>query len=198
MTDLTRREALAALAAAAGTTAVFACGQAELDRATREAARARSSGTFTPRFFTAHELATATMLADMILPRDERSGSASDAGVPEFLDFVLAEEMTDPVRIRGGLAWLDSECTDRFARRFVEADESQRGLVLDDIAWPARAKPEFSQGTAFFTAFRDLVASGFWSSKVGVEDLGYRGNVPVAEWTGCPDEQLRKLGVTYG
>ena len=198
MSDLTRREALAALAAAAGGAGVFACGPAEVDRATREAARAKASGQFNPRFFTAHELATATMLADMILPRDERSGSASDAGVPEFLDFVLAEEMTDPVRIRGGLAWLDSECTDRFGRRFVEADESQRGHVLDDIAWPGRARPEFSQGAAFFTAFRDLAASGFWSSKAGVEDLGYRGNAPVAEWTGCPEEQLRKLGVSYG
>lgn len=200
MTELTRREALATLAAAGGAvaTGVFACGPAEVDRATREAARTKAGGKFTPRFFTAHELATATLLADMIIPRDERSGGASDAGVPEFLDFVLAEEMTDPVRVRGGLAWLDSECTDRFSRRFVEADESQRGQVLDDIAWPGRARPELSQGAAFFTAFRDLVASGFWSSKVGVEDLGYRGNVPLAEWTGCPEEQLRKLGVSYG
>jgi hypothetical protein len=198
MPDLTRREALAALVATAGTTAVFACGPADVDRATREAARAKASGKFTPRFFTAHELATATLLADLILPRDERSGSASDAGVPEFLDFVLAEEMTDPVRVRGGLAWLDAECTDRFGQRFVECAENQRGQVLDDIAWPGRARPEFSQGTAFFTAFRDMVASGFWSSRVGVEDLGYRGNVPVAEWTGCPEEQLRKLGVSYG
>ena len=186
MTELTRREALATLAAAAAggavATGVFACGPAEVDRATREAARTKAGGKFTPRFFTA----------------DERSGGASDAGVPEFLDFVLAEEMTDPVRVRGGLAWLDSECTDRFSRRFVEADESQRGQVLDDIAWPGRARPELSQGAAFFTAFRDLVASGFWSSKVGVEDLGYRGNVPLAEWTGCPEEQLRKLGVSYG
>jgi hypothetical protein len=105
--------------------------------------------------------------------------------------------MTSPDRIRGGLGWLERECGDRFGKGFVACSEAERIAVLDDIAWPARAKPAHSQGAAFFTAFRDLVAGAFWSSKVGVEDLGYRGNVPVAEWTGCPEEQLRKLGVSY-
>lgn len=198
MSDLTRREALQALAAAAAATGAFACAPADVDRAAREAAKAKAAGAFTPRFFTPDELASATLLADLLLPRDERSGSASDAGVPEFLDFVLAEEMTDPVRIRGGLAWLDRECHDRFGRRFLDCADGERAAVLDDIAWPGKARPEHSQGVAFFTAFRDLVAGGFWSSKVGVEDLGYQGNVVVAEWKGCPDEQLRKLGVSYG
>jgi hypothetical protein len=195
MTDLTRRQALAALGAAA-TAGAFACGPADVDRAAREAAKAKAGG-FTPRFFTPEELATATLLADLVLPRDERSGSASDAGVPEFLDFVLAEEMTDPLRIRGGLGWLDRECLDRFGRRFTACTGPERAAVLDDVAWPAKARPEHSQGVAFFTAFRDLVAGGFWSSRVGVEDLGYRGNVALPEWTGCPDEQLRRLGVSY-
>lgn len=198
-TDLTRRQALQALGAAAAAGAgVFACAPADLDRAAREAAKAKAAGAFTPRFFTPGELATATLLADLLLPRDERSGSASDAGVPEFLDYVLAEEMTDPVRIRGGLGWLDRECQDRFGHRFTACTDPERAAVLDDIAWPAKARPEHSQGVAFFNAFRDLVASGFWSSKVGVEDLGYQGNVVVTEWQGCPEEQLRKLGVSYG
>jgi gluconate 2-dehydrogenase gamma chain len=197
MTDLSRREALEALSAAAAGAGLFACAPADVDRAAREAAKAKASGRFTPRFFTAGELATATLLADLVIPQDERSGSASDAGVPEFMDFVLAEEMTSPDRIRGGLGWLERECGDRFGKGFVACSEAERIAVLDDIAWPARAKPAHSQGAAFFTAFRDLVAGAFWSSKVGVEDLGYRGNVPVAEWTGCPEEQLRKLGVSY-
>lgn len=198
MSDLTRRGALQALAAAAAATGAFACAPADVDRAAREAAKAKAAGGFTPRFFTPDEFAAATLLADLLLPRDERSGSASDAGVPEFLDFVLAEEMTDPVRIRGGLAWLDRECHDRFGKRFLDCADGERTAVLDDIAWPAKARPEHSQGVAFFTSFRDLVAGGFWSSKVGVEDLGYQGNVVVAEWKGCPDEQLRRLGVSYG
>ncbi len=198
MTDLTRRDALHLLGAAAAATGAFACAPADVDRAGREAAKAKAAGDFTPRFFTPDELAAATLLADLVLPRDERSGSASDAGVPEFLDFVLAEEMTDPVRIRGGLGWLDRECRDRFAKRFLDCADAERTAVLDDIAWPAKARPEHGQGVAFFTAFRDLVAGGFWSSQVGVEDLGYQGNVAVPEWKGCPEEQLRKLGVSYG
>jgi len=198
MSDLTRREALQALGAAAAASGAFACAPADVDRAAREAAKAKAAGGFTARFFTPDELAAATLLADLVLPRDERSGSASDAGVPEFLDFVLAEEMTDPVRIRGGLGWLDRECQDRFGRRFLDCADAERTALLDDIAWPEKARPEHSQGVAFFTAFRDLVAGGFWSSKVGVEDLGYQGNVVVTEWKGCPDDQLRKLGVSYG
>jgi Gluconate 2-dehydrogenase subunit 3 len=99
--------------------------------------------------------------------------------------------------MRGGLAWLDAACLERFDAPFVNCTAEQRASVLDDIAWPARAKPELSHGVAFFNSFRDLTASGFWSSKMGVEDLRYIGNTFVREWTGCPEEQLRKLNVSY-
>jgi hypothetical protein len=87
------------------------------------------------------------------------------------------------------------ECQERFDKRFRECSAEQRTAVLDDIAWPQRAKPEFMHGVAFFNSFRDLTASGFWSSKMGVTDLEYTGNVMVPEWTGCPDAALKKLGV---
>src|SRR2546422_203943 len=74
---------------------------------------------------------------------------------------------------------------------------AERAAVLDDIAWPKKAKPAVGPGVAFFNAFRDLTASGFWSSKMGVQDLRYMGNVVVPEWKGCPDEQLKNLGVKY-
>ncbi|MBI2537801.1 MAG: gluconate 2-dehydrogenase subunit 3 family protein [Gemmatimonadetes bacterium] len=138
------------------------------------------------------------MLVDLIIPRDERSGSATDAGVPEFMDFIVGDQTGRQTAMRGGLAWLDTECRERFGRDFVAGDEGQRRAVLDDIAWPARARPELSHGVAFFNSFRDLTATGVWSSKMGVEDLGYMGNTVVPEWRGCPDEQLRKLGVSYG
>jgi hypothetical protein len=97
--------------------------------------------------------------------------------------------------MRGGLAWIDLECQDRYDKTFLDCTAEQRSAVLDDIAWPANAKPELSQGVAFFNSFRDLTASGFWSSKMGVEDLKYLGNVMVPEWKGCPPEALKKLGV---
>ena len=99
--------------------------------------------------------------------------------------------------MRGGLAWLDTECRKRFDKAFLECTEAQRLEVVDDIAWPKKAKPEMSHGVRFFSTLRDLVAAGFFSSKIGVADLRYMGNVPVGEWTGAPPEVLQKLGVSY-
>jgi hypothetical protein len=152
---------------------------------------------FAPAFFTPHELDTVRLLVDLIIPRDERSGSATDAGVPEFMDFMMVDRPNGQTPMRGGLAWLDNEAFERYSTTFVAATEQQRTAILDDIAWPKKAKPEMSQGVAFFNMFRDLTASGFWSSKIGVEDLGYQGNTFVAEWKGCPPDALQKLGVQY-
>jgi hypothetical protein len=100
--------------------------------------------------------------------------------------------------MRGGLAWLDNESRRRFGKDFITATAANRSALLDDIAWPDRAAPELSQGVAFFNRFRDLTASGFFSSKMGVQDLRYMGNTVVPVWKGCPDEALAKLGVSYG
>lgn len=148
-----------------------------------------------PTFFTPHEYRTVTILADMILPADERSGSASDAGVPAFLDFIVSEQVPRQLAMRGGLAWLDAESLHRFDSRFADCPDEPRAAILDDVAWPERTPPELSHGAAFFAAFRDLVATGFFSSRIGVEDLAYRGNEYVMIWRGCPDEQLRRLGL---
>lgn len=152
---------------------------------------------FAPAFFTAHEYATVRMLSELVIPRDGRSGGAIDAGVPEFMDFILNENPGMGAGIRGGLAWLDAESRKRFGHEFLDLPDAGRRTILDDIAWPRQARPEFSQGVAFFTRFRDLAASGFFSSKIGVQDLRYLGNQLVTEWQGCPPAALEKLGVRY-
>lgn len=146
-------------------------------------------------FFNEHEIATITVLADMIIPADDRSGSASEAGVVEFIDFNVSDQEELQLPIRGGLAWLDAYCRKQHGTSFVNSDRGQREQILDAIAWPSRAAPQLSAGVAFFNRFRDLVASGFWSSKMGVDDLQYSGNVYVQEWTGCPQEVLESLGI---
>jgi gluconate 2-dehydrogenase gamma chain len=154
---------------------------------------------YVPKFFTREEWRTASMLADYIIPRDERSGSATDAKVPEYMDFLLADkEASDSskVSMRGGLGWLDIECEERFGTSFVRSTDAQRRQVLDDIAWPAKARPELSQGVAFFNRFRDLTAAGFFSSEMGWKDVRYVGNVFNPGYAGCPPEALSKLGVT--
>ncbi|MBK6781031.1 MAG: gluconate 2-dehydrogenase subunit 3 family protein [Gemmatimonadetes bacterium] len=191
----TRREALAALAAVPLVAAGFS--PAEVHRAATAAREALRAAAFTPVFFTDHEYATVRMLAELVIPRDGRSGGALDAGVPEFMDFILDENKGMQTWMRGGLAWLDTEARERFGRAFGELADAQRRAILDDIAWPRRARPEHSQGVAFFNRFRDLTASGFFSSEIGVRDLRYQGNEFVMEWQGCPPEALRKLGVSY-
>jgi gluconate 2-dehydrogenase gamma chain len=189
------------LAAGFTWTEAEAAGAAQAAQAARKAPAAGAKTPFKPKFFTAHEWATVRVLVDIIIPKDARSGSATDAGVPEFMDYLMADaDRTDErdrqTPMRGGLAWIDLECEDRFDKRFLDCTPQERTAVLDDIAWPEKAKPEFAHGVAFFSSFRDLTSAGFWSSKMGVADLKYMGNTMVAEWKGCPDEALKKLGVT--
>lgn len=219
-TKVDRRGALKAMAAAAAVPVLgtFEASEDQLLRAKEAAENAvlaeLQGATYAPKFFNAHEYQTVRVLVDYIIPRDDRSGSATDAGVPQYMDFVLSDQTPPPgppnptrrfyvaptaaqVNIRGGLAWLDTECIRRFGdgKTFLRASDAQRRQVLDDIAWPAKAKPELSHGVAFFTRMRDMTAAGFFSSKMGVQDLRYMGNMPVASWNGCPPNVLAKLGV---
>lgn len=201
MSDFTRREALTILAATPLAAALPKSLRPPLPHAVERAARAAEdairAGSYDPVFFTPHEWRTVRTLAEMILPRDGEAGGALDAGVPEFIDFTVDDRpaMRDPVR--EGLRWLDGESRERFARPFVECSERERRELLDLIAWPERAPRELSDGVAFFNRFRDLVASGYFTSRIGIDYLAYTGNTYVREWHGCPPEALRHLGVRY-
>jgi gluconate 2-dehydrogenase gamma chain len=200
MSDLNRREMLSWVGATAGVGLLFTWTNEDVARAA-EAARATRGGAqagqrATPRFFTAHEYATVVALADLIIPKDDRSGSASEAGAPDFIDYIVAEQTDRQTAMRGGLGWLDVECRRRFDKTFLQSADAERRQMLDDIAWPRRARPEMLHGVRFFSTLRDLVAAGFFSSKVGVADLGYQGNRPTV-WEGAPAEVLAKLGVQY-
>ena len=151
-------------------------------------------------FFTAAEWRTVGVLADDIIPRDDRSGSATDAGVPAYIDYHLSVPETDEntrVAIRGGLAWLNTEARTRFRRNYASLSPAQRHQILDDIAWPDKAKPELSHGVSFFSRMRDFVGSGFFSSAMGWKDLRYQGNVFNPDWKGCPEPAMKKLGVSF-
>jgi gluconate 2-dehydrogenase gamma chain len=195
---LNRRAVLKMLSA--GPIAALAITEAQAQQAHEhvQAAKqaAQKAGTaFKPKFFTAHEYETVRLLVDLIIPADARSGSATAAGVPEFMDFIMIDMPQRQVAMRGGLAWLDLECQRRFDRTFAGVAANQRTELLDDLATYGELKPGLTHGQAFFRAFRDLTASGFWTSKMGMTDLGYMGNAVVAKWDGCPPEQLHKLGL---
>jgi gluconate 2-dehydrogenase gamma chain len=198
--DMTRRDAVQLLAALP-VAAFLSWPTAQQEKARRfvdNALRAAAEGTpFAPKFFTAAELRTVHVLADMIIPRDERSGNASDAGVPEFMDFMMIDRPNNQKWMRPGLAWIDAQSNTRFGKPFADAAQSQREAILNDIAWPARAPASMADGVSFFNRFRDLTSSGFWSSQMGVKDLKYEGNLFATDWNGCPPAALKKLGVTY-
>ena len=198
--DMSRRDAVSLLAALP-VAAFLSWPTAEQEKARRfvdNALRSASEGTpFAPKFFTPAEFRTVRVLADMIIPRDERSGNASDAGVPEFMDFTMIDRPNYQKWMRPGLAWIDAQSNTRFGKPFADTTESQRSAILSDIAWPARAPASMADGVSFFNRFRDLTATGFWSSRIGVKDLKYQGNLFVPDWNGCPPAALEKLGVTY-
>ncbi|MEM1057436.1 MAG: gluconate 2-dehydrogenase subunit 3 family protein [Bacteroidota bacterium] len=196
--DALRIFALAAAGAAAGTTVVGcqSAGEEHAGHMTSTAQEQQPPIDAEPQFFTAAEYATVAMLADYILPADERGPSASEAGVPSFIDWVMIDELLgDPeerqTAMREGLAWLDAETE---SGAFTAATDEQRRAVLDRIAYPENAAEADQPGVEFFNRFRDYTATGYWSSPAGVEDIGYIGNVP-HQWTGCPSEVLRHVGL---
>jgi hypothetical protein len=162
------------------------------------------------RFFTDHEMATITVLADIIIPKDDVSGSASDAQVPAFIDFIVRDMPEHQTPMRGGLRWLDIECLKRYEKAFVDCSHQQQMEMVDDIAFPeieyvdekgnkikkGKVKPGMQPGVSFFDLMRNLTASGFYTSSIGVKDIGYQGNTP-NQWNGVPDDVLKQYNVAY-
>jgi len=147
-------------------------------------------------FFTTHEMATIALLADIIIPKDDISGSATEAGVPAFIEFIVKDMPQHQIPMRGGLKWLDLQCFERYQKAFKDCSNQQQIEMVDEIAYPETAKPEMKQGVAFFNLMRNLTASGFYTSEIGVKDVGYMGNKP-NQWNGVPDDVLKQYGISY-
>lgn len=148
------------------------------------------------KFFSLHEMATITVLGDIIIPKDDKSGSASDAKVPEFIEFIVKDMPEHQVPMRGGLRWLDLQTLNLYNNPFKDCSADQQLQMVTEIAYPAKAKPEMQQGVAFFNRIRSLTATGFFTSKIGLDDIGYVGNRP-NQWNGVPDDVLKQYGLSY-
>ena len=151
---------------------------------------------YQPKAFNSHEWQTIRVLSDLIIPADRRSCSASEADVPEFIDgWLSVKKGTLLDEIRGGLTWLDMQANRAFSYNFVDCSTTRQKQLLDRIAYPEKAAPEDTSAVAFFNKLRDLVISGFYTSRQGIRDLPYVGNQPQQKWTGCPPEVKAKLGL---
>lgn len=146
------------------------------------------AGKYAPKYFSSHQYETLTTLCDTIIPKDEKSGGAVEAGAPEFIDLLTSENEDYQLELGGGLMWLDSFCADRYQLTFLECTPAQMKEVLDLIAYRKNAKADssLSQGVEFFARLRGMTCDGFYTSKIGIEDLEYIGNTALAEFPGCP------------
>lgn len=158
--------------------------------------KAREKELMSEKFFDDHEMKTIAALSDIIIPKDEVSGSATEAGVPDFIEFMAKDRPEYQTRLRGGIKWLDLQCMRRFDADFASCNADQQIEMVDEIAWPEKAKPEMQPGVAFFNTMRDLTACGFFTSKMGLADLGYMGNRP-NQWNGVPQDVLDQYGLQY-
>jgi hypothetical protein len=194
----TRRDALKAAIGAAAV-AALPITPADAERAMRyvEAAleQQRQGAPYRPKYFQPDEWRQIHIMVDLIIPKDDRSGSATEAGVPQYMDFFCTEYASSYAWMRDALRWFDGFSYRSFGRSFLKITDAERRQLFDQVAWPATAKPELREGVNFFNRLRDFTASGFFSSRMGVQDLGYIGNVAMPAWNGCPPAALKHLGV---
>jgi gluconate 2-dehydrogenase gamma chain len=147
-------------------------------------------------FFSDHEIATIAVLSDIIIPADEISGSATQAKVPDFIEFIVKDMPEHQTPMRGGLRWLDIQSNKQFKNPFVDCTPQQQISLIDEVAYPKKAKPEMQQGVSFFNLMRNLTATGFYTSEMGIRDIGYMGNKP-NQWNGVPADVLQQFNLSY-
>lgn len=149
-----------------------------------------------PKFFNDHEMATIAILADIIIPKDDVSGSATDAKVPDFIQYIVNEKTEHQTPMKGGLRWMDMYCLNNYGKTFRESDDKQKIALVDAIAYPKKVKPEMKQGASFFSLMRNLTSTGFYTSEIGVKDVGFMGNRP-NQWNGVPPDVLKQYNMSY-
>jgi Gluconate 2-dehydrogenase subunit 3 len=196
--QLGRREILKIMTAVPGAALVSAVPIAKATEAAapKPSALPSSPDTYQPKVFDPHPWSTLRVLCELIIPADQNSDGAVQAGVPEFIDDWLDFQKGDlPAQILGGLTWLDMECNRLFDRDFVDSTTVEQKQILDRIAFPQKAAATDASAAAFFNRLRDLVVSGYYTSQAGIKNLPYRGNEPQSEWDGCPAPVLAGLGL---
>ena len=151
---------------------------------------------FAETYFREHELLTIAVLCDIILPNENPNGGALDAGLPDFVEFMVKDRTQYKLPVRGGIAWLDNYAIENHGADFINIREDQRLIVCDDIAYTDNSTPDLQTGIRFFSLMRDLTLTGYYTTERGLKELGYIGNSPNV-WDGVPDEVLKRHGKSY-
>jgi hypothetical protein len=190
--SVSRRDVLKSLSLGAAATSVLRViplQAAEYAHHMIETEKASSkAGAYTPKYFPPAQYKTVQVLCESIFPADAECGGANEAGAPEFIDLLTSENPHYQLTLGGGLMWLDSTCVDRYGKTYLDCTAGQKTEMLDLIAYRKSIAQDasVSQGVEFFSFLRNLTADGFFTSKIGIQYLGYIGNGYVAEFPGCP------------
>jgi hypothetical protein len=163
------------------------------------ATKKATAGAYQPKCFTASEYKTLERLADLIIPADDHSPGALAGQAPEFIDFLssncpeLAEIFT------GGFGWLDHQMNKRYGATFLAAAPDQQTAMLDLIAYRKNSTPELAPGIQFFNWVRNMTVDAYYTSKLGMDDLGFMGNSAMSQFS-VPAEAveyaLKRSGLT--
>jgi gluconate 2-dehydrogenase gamma chain len=191
----TRREVLYQIAAtaAAGAAAPLAAQQAAPSHPVHRPPVPVRTGPHKRRVLTEHEFRTLQALSEWIIPPDERSKGGLEAGTAEFIDVMASHEPEIQHAFTGGVAWIDSQMRARHGKTFRECTGEQQKSLLDQIAYRERAPQELAAGAEFFALMRAWTVDAFYSSKTGIEDLGYQGNTALGEFNGCPEQVVKQM-----
>ena len=188
--QMSRRSALRTLALGTSATSVLSVIPLEAAKyvhATLALEKSVQGAGYRPKFFKGRQWETLRKLCETIIPPDEKSGGALEGNAPEFIDLLTSENRDFQTRLGGGLLWLDSYCSRCHGRDFLSCVSEHQKEVLDRIAYRRNSTPEISQGIEFFALFRNLTADGFYTSKIGIEDIEFVGNQVLSEFPGCPE-----------
>jgi gluconate 2-dehydrogenase gamma chain len=188
--SISRRDVLKSLAMGAAATSVLRTIPAQAAEYAHHMVAAEKAATkaYAPKFFVAHQYKTLQTLCQTIIPGDAESGGAIEAGAPEFIDLLTSENTEYQVTLGGGLMWLDSTCSDRYGKAYLDCTPQQQKEILDQIAYRnnAMADARLSQGVEFFSFLRNMTSDGFFTSEIGIKYLGYQGSAFLMEFPGCP------------
>jgi hypothetical protein len=154
----------------------------------------RDQALLSETFFTDEEMKKLNVLVDIIMPKDSESPAATELGVPEFMEFIMKDMPNYQTPMRGGLMWLDFEADEKFGKPFVELSNDQVIEIVELVAWPDKATPEYEGGVKWFNMMRNLTCSGYFSTEAGWQYMGYKGNQPNV-WDGVPQEVMDKHGL---
>ena len=183
----TRRELLIAFGATGVVTPLLA---QHVHQAVTEVKSLDPGPNYSPKYLNAHEYATLRKLSDFILPADEHSKGALDSGAAEFIDFLCRANDRMAQTYTGGLAWIDDEMQRRFGKTFLAASREEQIKLLDEISYRKNKTHANATGVTFFAWCRGMVVDAYYTSPVGIADIGFMGNQVLSSFS-VPEEAVR-------